>query len=365
MCFRSPFLAILLLPFLYVAVMSQGFSNAKYAGDFLALGAGARSAGLGGTGVSISGDATAGYFNPAGLAEISYPQIALFHESRFSGIINYDYLAGAYPVDADQTVAVSAVRLGYGEIADTRAALVDNDNDGELDEDDRIDPNLVEYSGSSDWAFLGSYARRIDDKLSVGGSLKVIHRSIVDGSGWGIGVDLSARYRPVPALSLAATLHDATKSLISWNTGHQEFIVPNIRLGVGYDLRLGESHRLSPAVDGHLRFEGRSSATQVDLGIGSLDATGGLEYAYDESLFARIGYTDLEQITFGAGVRLPKLDIDYALTTEGTELEGFGATHRVSLQLTLVEDDLRRPGLEAPTETPAPISTPIDTDSPE
>lgn len=346
-----------LLPLLFAgllvstpSIQAQGFANAKYAGEFLGLGAGARSAGLGGAGTALSDDVTAGYYNPAGLSELVYPQIALFHESRFAGLINYDYLAGAYPVDGEQTVGVTAVRLGYGEIADTRNALVDVDGDGEIDEEDRIDPNLVDYSGASDWAFSASYARKIDDRLSVGGTFKILHRSIVDGSAWGVGVDLSARYRPTADLALAATLHDGTKSLLAWNTGHQEFIVPNLRLGAAYDLSLGEQHSIRPAIDGHFRFEGREEAAQIDLSIASLDVAAGLEYSYDESLFARVGYTDLEQITFGAGVRLPKLNIDYALTSESTITDGLGASHRVSLRLTLAEDGLARPATSDRTD---------------
>jgi hypothetical protein len=326
---------------------AQGFSNAKYAGEFLSLGVGGRYAGIGGGGVALSNDVAAGYYNPAGLSSITYPQVSLFHESRFAGLFDYDYLAGAMPLDPRQTVGLSILRFGYGDIKDTRNALVDQNGNGKLDEEDRVDPNLIRIGNASDWAFIGSYARTVGDNLSLGGNIKVLHRNILDTSAWGFGIDLAARYQPIEHLTLAGTLHDATKSMLAWETGHQEFIVPSLRIGGSYDLRIAEDHAIRPTVDGIFRFEGRHESTFTDLNIGdvsiaSLDLTGGVEYGYKEKFFARGGISELRQLSLGAGVRLPKLNIDYAFTAENGDLDNIGATHRISLTLTLEEEKFAR-----------------------
>lgn len=326
----------------HVESNAQGFVNAKYAGEYLTLGAGARSAGMGGTGTALSNDVTAGYYNPANLSLLSYPQIAVFHESRFAGLFNYDYGAGALPIDSLQTVALSAIRFGYGEIKDTRNALVDRNGNGEIDEGDRIDPNLVRIGTAADWAFIGSYSRLINERLSVGGNVKVLYKSILDTSAWGVGIDIGARYQALEHLQVGATLFDATKSTLAWETGHQEFIVPSLRLGGAYDLRIAQKHAVVPTVDAVFRFEGRSEVANVDLGIASMDVAAGLEYGYNDKFFARAGYTEVGQLTVGAGVKLPKLNIDYAFTRENADLDGIGATHRVSLMLTLEEDKFSR-----------------------
>ena len=235
-------------------LFAQGFINAKYAGEFLSLGAGARSAGLGGTGTALSNDVTAGYYNPANLSLLQHPQIAVFHESRFSGLFNYDYGAGALPIDSRQTVALSIIRFGAGEIKDTRNALIDRNGNGEIDEDDRIDPTRVRIGSAADWAFIGSYARTINEKLSVGGNVKILYRSILDTSAWGVGIDLGAHYTPVEHLRLGATLFDATKSTLAWETGHQEFIVPSLRLGSAYELTIANVHGVVPSVDAVFPF---------------------------------------------------------------------------------------------------------------
>ena len=342
----SHFLASLIL----VTASLIGFSNesfaqrnAKYAGEFLSLGVGSRSAGLGGAGTGYSNDVTAGYFNPSALSEINFPQIAIFHDSRFSGLFNYDYAAVALPISNDQTVSLSAIRFGYGEIKDTRNALIDRNGNGKIDEDDRIDPALIEVGSAADWAFIGSYARTIDEKLSVGGNVKIMHRTVLDNSAWGVGIDLSATYRPVENLMLGAMLADATKSLLAWDTGNQEFIVPTLRLGAAYRYEFIEDHSIMPVIDGAFRFEGREEATMLDLGLASLDIQSGLEYGYKNKVFVRAGYSDVEQLTVGAGFKLPKLNIDYAFTQESSALENVGATHRISLMLTLDDEKFARP----------------------
>jgi len=324
--------------------VGQGFANAKYASEFLSLGVGARSAALGGAGTGFADDVTAGYFNPAGLALVKYPQIAIFHESRFGGLSNYDYAAATVPIAFNQTVALSAFRIGYGDdIKDTRGALINQNGNGVIDEEDRLDESKIKYGSASDWAFFGSYSRKIDEKLSVGGSLKVLHRAVLDNSGWGLGFDLSASYIPLENLTVGAVLADATKSILTWDTGNQEFIVPSLRVGGAYLLKLHQNHSVMPVVDGVFRFEGRHNTTQADLGIASLDANLGLEYSFKNRFYLRGGYNDVKQLSIGAGVRLPKLNIDYAFTNAGTELSGFGATHRISLMLTLEEEKYLRP----------------------
>jgi hypothetical protein len=332
-------LAALALP---AFASAQGYHNAKYAGEFLALGAGARSAALGGAGTALANDVTAGYYNPAALSEIGFLQAGVFHESRFSGQINYDYLAAAVPLDADQTLGISAIRLGLDGIKDSRDALVDRNGNGRIDEDDRIDESRIAIGGASDWAVFGSYSRRIDEKLSVGGNLKLLYRTILEHSAWGIGIDLSALYKPVDNLSLGATLADATKSLLTWDTGNQEFIVPQLKLGGAYRVAVTEDHAVTPVVDAALRFEGREESTMLDIGVASVDLGGGLEYSYRDRVFVRGGYSELGEVTLGAGVKLPKLNIDYAFVKPSAEQEALGPSHRISLRLTLEEDRFGR-----------------------
>ncbi len=324
-------------------IASAQFVNAKYAGEFLSLGVGARSAGLGGAGTGYSNDVTAAYFNPAALNRIDYPQLAIFHEARFAGEINYDYAGAALPFGQDQTFALSAIRIGIDGIKDSRNALIDRNGNGVLDEDDRIDPDKIVEGSAADWAVYASYARRMSPKFSLGGSLKFLHRSVLDASAWGVGIDVGAAYTPDDHLRLGATVADATKSLLSWNTGHQEFIVPTLRLGAAYRYDITDDHSIMPVVDGIFRFEGRSETTTLDLGIASFDPQVGLEYSFKDRVYIRGGYSELGQFSAGAGIKLPKLNIDYAFIGRSPDQDAaFGPSHRISLMLTLEEPRFAR-----------------------
>ena len=60
----------------------------KYSNEFLNLGVGARALGMGKVQVSLADDATAGYWNPAGLANQTrkYDGV-LMHSELFSGVV--------------------------------------------------------------------------------------------------------------------------------------------------------------------------------------------------------------------------------------------------------------------------------------
>jgi len=77
---------------------------AKYAGEFLAIGVGGRALGLGGAYAALANDASAGYWNPAALARIDYPEFMLMHDERFGGMLNYDFGAVAIPYGKDASL---------------------------------------------------------------------------------------------------------------------------------------------------------------------------------------------------------------------------------------------------------------------
>ncbi|HNE29721.1 MAG TPA: hypothetical protein PLW66_11165, partial [Saprospiraceae bacterium] len=83
----------LLSGFLLVLAFQTAFSQ-KYSNDFLAIGVGARAHGMSGAQTALVGDITAGYWNPAGLAQITAPiQIGAMHAEWFVGVSQYDYLS--------------------------------------------------------------------------------------------------------------------------------------------------------------------------------------------------------------------------------------------------------------------------------
>jgi hypothetical protein len=144
---------------------------AKYAGEFLSLGVGGRALAMGGATVALANDVTAGYWNPAALTRIDYPEIILMHDEQFAGLVNNDYGAVAIPFGPDASLGLSIMRVGVDNIPNTQNAGIDANGNPITDPSQyvnmvRVDPSRVTYFSAADWAFYLSYARRESAQMS-------------------------------------------------------------------------------------------------------------------------------------------------------------------------------------------------------
>ena len=311
----------------------------KYAGEFMALGVGGRALGMGGAFVAVANDVTAGYYNPAGLANINYPQIALMHSEQFGNLVNYDYGAVGIPFGNDMSFGLSVMRLGVDGIPDTRNALYDANGDGIVDiRTDRLDYSRITEFSNQDWAFYLTFAKRQTEKFYWGANVKIIRRELAEYSATGIGFDVGAFYSPLNNLFLGANIQDVTTTLVAWSTGRNELVSPTLKVGAAYKLAEFLGGYIMPALDFDVRFENRRFASNFNLGPVSFDMHAGFEYNFKELFAVRAGYNDVKQFTVGAGVKLPKLNIDYSFARfSDSEIERLPDSHRISLILTLEE----------------------------
>ncbi|MCX7798145.1 MAG: PorV/PorQ family protein [Melioribacter sp.] len=335
---------ICLLYFLFPSILiySQAVVG-KYAGEFLTIGVGGRALGMGGAQVSIANDVTAGYWNPASLSYLNYPQLILMHEEHFGSLVNYNYAAFATPYEKDITFGFSIIRVSIDNIPDTRNAIYDANSDGIFDiHDDKPDYSKISFFNNSDWAFYFSFSKRITETFSWGANIKIIRRDLAEFSATGVGFDFAVFYKPTERIFLGANFQDVTTTLVAWNTGRNEFITPTLKLGAAYSLNvLGGS--VLPTADIDIRFENRKFASNFNIGPVSLDFHTGLEYNYKDLFFIRAGYNDIKQFTLGAGVKLPKLTIDYSFARIAqSEIERLPDTHRISLILTIETPEFQR-----------------------
>jgi len=317
-----------------------------YAGEFLELGVGARSLALGGAGVATSDDATAGYWNPAALNALKFPMLAAMHESRFDGTVNYDYGALAMPLGAQSSAALSVLHIGVSNILDTRNALVDLNNNGQLDPDEYLDYSKVTTFGNYDWVAILSYAQVVSPMLSWGVNAKLIDRRLdPETTGTGLGFDAGVRYTPSNSITLGAVLQDITTTLLSYSTGTKELVSPTLVLGGGYmwDITADGTHRIMPVLDADIRFENRGQDAQLYVGPLSMDLHEGVEYRYKDLFSLRAGYNDMQMWSVGAGITISKLHIDYAYLGANSQ-DQLGATHRISISFDLDNPKWRRAG---------------------
>src|SRR5262245_1687905 len=206
----------------------------KYAGEFLKVPVGARAIGMGSAFVGVSDDATAPFWNPAGLIYLPYKEVLPQHSEQFGSLINHDYLGGVFPLGGTRghqhALGVGLIRLAVDDIPVTpRPGALrpgidfqdygpDNDEstpdpgqgNGVWDPGERLlDINLYQAS-SSDLALLLSYGRQRGTHWAFGGTFKFVRQSIPDTmpgehvTSFGAGVDVGMEYMPTDGVTSGA-----------------------------------------------------------------------------------------------------------------------------------------------------------------
>ena len=322
--------ALVLIQALSHGAAAQNIS--KYAGEFLAIGVGARPQSLGAAFVALADDGTAIYWNPAGTGQLLYPQISLMHAEQFAGELNYDFASIILPFHQKTTFGFSMIRLGIDGIPDTRNALIDSvQANGKIDEGERLNIGKISFFSNSDYAFYFNFAHQKNPATFFGANIKLIRRTIGDDTAWGVGFDAGLLYWIGERLSLGVNLMDATTTVIAWDTGRKELILPTLKIGSAYRFTTGAFPVTAiPVIDADARFENREFAAQYHLGSLSIDMHYGLELQYRNISSLRIGYDDIDRISFGTGIHLNRLQVDYAFTSFD-EFNELGNSHRISL----------------------------------
>ena len=252
--------------------------------------------------VAATDDLYASYWNPAGLARIQKPQLALMHNEWFAGI-NHQFIGFALPVGDIGTVGASANYLSFGE-------LQGRDRDG----------NETTIFRPYDLALIVSYANAVTSNLAFGANAKFLREQIADESGTGIAFDFGGLYT-FPELPLA----------LGFNAQH---VGPRVRFveeafGLPFTFRFGAAYQ--PWSDAFMLTADvvRPSDNDITTGIGAA-------YTIANILQLRTGYkyklggNDLGStsgLTGGFGLTLRRFQIDYALVPFGV----LGLTHRFSL----------------------------------
>ena len=322
----------------------------KYAGEFMAIGIGGRPLGMGGAFTGIADDVTSGYYNPAGLANLNYPQLSLMHSEQFGELVNYDYVSVGIPFQEDLSFGVSVMRLAVDGIPDTREALINGQTGGQIYDINhifaRLDYSKITEFSNQDWAIYLTFAKRHSKDFYWGANIKIIRRDIAEFGATGIGFDVGALYSPMDNLYVGANIQDVTTTLVAWSTGLNELISPTLKIGSSYKFVEILGGYIMPALDFDIRFENRQFASNFNLGPVSFDMHAGLEWNIENLVYIRGGYNDVKQFTVGAGVKLPKLNIDYSFARfNQSELDRLPDSHRISIMLTLEEPKFLRDGI--------------------
>jgi hypothetical protein len=138
--------------------------------------------------VATVNDATAGYWNPAAMTRVKNNiNLSIMHSEYFAGIAKYDFGSFVVPMkDKQRFIGFSLIRFGVDDIPNTLNLF---------EPDGSINYSNIKSFSVADWAFLFSYAQKIEklNGLSLGGNVKIIYRNAGDfATAWGFGLDFSA-----------------------------------------------------------------------------------------------------------------------------------------------------------------------------
>jgi len=295
------------------------------AASFLEIGVGARAMAMGGAYSAVANDATALYWNPAGIAWVSAPQCELSH-NKWLVDTYHDFAGVVVPVPVlRSTVGVSYNSLDYG---DEPVRTVDRpEGTGEV------------FSGR-DVAVALTYAIAFTDRFSFGISGKYVNQRIWSESGSAMGIDVGVFYNTmVKGLRLGACVSNFGSKIeirgrhirtivdpdpgvenfdrvpVNYKTG--QFSLPLLfRVGISYEHRFGSLGQVVLAMDvNHPSFATES----INLGM---------EYGFADMFYLRGGYENLFErdhingLTFGGGVDLYRrggmgLRVDYSWSDWG------------------------------------------------
>ncbi len=364
------------LSFVALAVFTLSFSSGvnaqfrKYSNEFLNIGAGARGLAMGNAQVASVNDATAGYWNPAGLAQVKNNPVAIImHADYFGGIAKYDYLSVAAPIqDNKRTLGFSLLRFAVDDIPNT-LFLVEPDGS--------INYNNIKTFSSADYAFLMSFAQQVKENdnftLNAGANAKVIYRKVGKfANAWGFGLDAGVQAKG-QNWSLGIMAKDITTTFNAWSfkftekekealyltkndipVKSSELTAPRLSVGGAYDFNFGDNFKLGAEASVDLTFDGKRNTVLSGKTV-SADPHIGLEVSVKNSFFVRGGVTNFQkalsdgdttnqkkvwiyQPSLGAGFKIKNVNIDYAFTNLANQNNPL-YTHVISLRINFTKKE--------------------------
>lgn len=294
------------------------------AAAFLEIGVGSSAVGMGEAFSAVADDATAIYWNPAGIARISKNEVILLHTKWFADI-NFDFAAITLSLGNFGTIGANITTLNMGDII--VRTVEEPEGTGER------------YS-VADWVVGISYAKSLTDRFSIGSTVKYIHQQIWHMSASAMAIDIGtlfttqfnnmkigmsiSNFGNKMQLSGKDTQYyfdiDHTKygnnDKIPCHLDTDKWALPLIfRVGVAMDVINSPNNRLTIAVDA---LHPNNNTESINLG---------LEYGFNNFLYGRVGFRSLfvrdgeGGATFGSGLcqRLGSTTVkfDYSYTDFG------------------------------------------------
>jgi hypothetical protein len=286
-----------------LALSSAHAQNGETGLSFLKLGVGARSVGMGEAHAAVATDASATYYNPAGLAGAERTSILAMHKEWIQ----------------DVRTEFLGVNIPFEEFALGLSINTTSVSDIQL----RTQPGPPEGTFSShDFAGSLSIARRVIPDMSLGVSFKFLYEKIFVDEASGYGVDIGALYKsPVEGLRFAVVASNIG-SMGSLKT--EDIRLPSLlRIGSAYVHDVDALHS-TVTLGADILKVFREDNAHLHTGV---------EMNYQELVSFRAGYlTGYETRTFTAGLGVQRgiFKLDYGFSPQSQDLN---SGHTLSVEV--------------------------------
>lgn len=298
--FRNLSLSVIILVITASTSYPQGASKvATTGGQFLKMEPGSRAMGMGGAFVAEANDASAIWWNPAGMSHLEKNEAMFMHANWLAGI-KYEFLA-AVARFGDNAVGMSVTSLNYGQMEVT--TVQQPDGTGQM------------FSPTS-LALTVGFSRQLSDHFSFGINGKYVNDQIKNSSASAFAVDIGTLYR-VGILSIGAAISNFGSKMqmngsdltlvtpvgndpnVVSTLQTQQYDLPlRLRVGLGFHLIQSEMNNLIVTSD---VVHSNDNSEYVNVGG---------EYRWNNMISIRAGYSELgipdreAGLTLGAGAQV-------------------------------------------------------------
>lgn len=273
---------------------------------FLKIGVGGRAIGMAEAYTAVANDASATYWNPAGLAVLNKVELTFTH-NRWLQDVSHNFFA----------IAFIKGKHHFG------LSFISNNVEGI---EHRVKPSaeplgMVE---AHDIAVGLSYARNIGERLRIGLTLKYLYERIFIESAPGVAIDLGCIYSP-------AWLTGLQFGLAAQNFGKMTKLKEKT-IKLPQTIRLGAAYFIPKKLAGGQFL---LAADAIKILDGNLHANFGCEFYFKQIFSLRGGYqTGWEEkgLNAGFGFAYARYALDYGYTPFSFDL---GNSHRISFSVKL------------------------------
>jgi len=288
--------------------------------QFLKIGVGGRAVAMAESFVAVANDASALYWNPAGLVQFPKNEL-IFSHVEWPVEIRHEFIGYVHHLDEGNAVGLSATALHMDELEETT----------------EFQPfGTGRFFSFGDVAVGLSYARKMTDRFSFGGTVKFMEETLAELKMRGVLVDIGTFYWTgfrtarfaIAVTNFGAQMKPQGRLQRRDGTvvqGFQDFPPPiTFKIGFATELINNAAQRLTTSLQLN---HPNDNAENVNLGA---------EYWWNDRLALRGGYrvnVDEESFALGAGLKIPlasfELKVDYAYTAFGR----LGSANRFALLL--------------------------------